>query len=106
MPGPQPEGTAPLTGHVPFRSQVHSLEKLTLLSESTGSALWETLCLSLFSSSGSRVSFRDPVPGGGAERRSPAPALIVVATTAEGTLGHGNRTTWPSMLLPQVTGSS
>ena len=65
MPGPQPEGTAPLTGHVPFRSQVHSLEKLTLLSESTGSALWETLCLSLFSSSGSRVSFRDPVPGGG-----------------------------------------
>ena len=72
MPGPQPEGTAPLTGHVPFRSQVHSLEKLTLLSESTGSALWETLCLSLFSSSGSRVSFRDPVPGASFRRAGTA----------------------------------
>lgn len=104
MLGPQPEGTHPLTGHVPFRSGVHSLEKLPLLSESSGSALWKILCLSLFSSSRSGVSFRDSVPWG-AERLSPAPALMVVVTTAEGTLRHGNHTAWLLMLLPQVTGA-
>lgn len=99
MLGPQPEGTHPLTDCVPFRSRVHSLEKLPLLSESSGSTLWKILCLSLFSSSGSGVSFRGSVPWG-AERLSPAPALMVAVTTAEGTLGHGNHTAWLLMLPP------